>query len=73
MRRMLVGFACLSLAACVGSEVVVLRDPQTGQIKECKADGSRNSFFPIAQAMIDNSTSASCARGYEAAGWQRMN
>ncbi|MBL6082598.1 hypothetical protein JMJ56_32040 [Belnapia sp. T18] len=71
MRLSLLG--CVLLAGCVGSEVFVLRNPATGEIKECRAEGARNSFFPIAQAMIDNSTAASCARGYQAAGWQKMN
>lgn len=65
--------ACVCLPGCVGSEVFVLRNPQTGEVKECRAEGARNSLFPIAQAMIDNSTAASCARGYQAAGWQKMN
>lgn len=73
MRRLVPLLACFALPACVGSEVFILRNPQTGEIKECRAEGARNSFFPIAQAMIDNSTAESCARGYQAAGFQRMN
>lgn len=73
MRRLVACLAVLPLAACVGSEVIVLRNPQSGEIKECKAEGARNSFFPIAQAMIDQSTAESCARGYQAAGFTRLN
>jgi hypothetical protein len=64
--------ATLFLAGCVQSEDIVLKNPKTGEIHECKTD-SGASFFPIAQTMIDNSSARSCASGYEAAGWQKMN
>ena len=61
-----------TLASCVQSEDVVLKNPTTGEIKECTRN-SGASFFPIAQTMMDNSAARSCAAGYEAAGWKRMN
>ncbi|WP_158744359.1 hypothetical protein [Acidisphaera sp. L21] len=57
----------LGLAACVQSEMIVLKNPQTSEIKECSKN-SGASFFPIAQTMMDNSAARSCASGYQAAG-----
>ena len=62
----------LTLAGCVQSEMIVLRNPQTGDVKECRTN-SGASFFPIAQTMIDNSSTRSCAEGYQRAGFVRMN
>jgi hypothetical protein len=62
----------LGLTGCVQSEDIVLKNPSTGEIHECKTN-SGPSFFPIAQTMIDNSSARSCAEGYQKAGWQRMN
>jgi hypothetical protein len=73
MRMIAAVLACLGFAACAGSPVIVLQNPTTGELKECRAEGGRNSPFPLAQAMIDDSTANSCARGYVAAGWRRMN
>ena len=52
--------------------MIVLKNPATGEIKECSKN-SGPSFFPIAQTMIDNSATRSCAAGYQAAGFVRMN
>ncbi len=72
-RALLAALACvLALSGCVQSEDIVLKNPQTGEIKECSKN-SGPSFYPIAQTMADNSAARACARGYEAAGWQRMN
>jgi hypothetical protein len=60
------------LTGCVQSEDIVLKNPATGEVRECKTN-SGPSFFPIAQTMIDNSSTRSCAAGFQAAGWQRMN
>ncbi len=68
----IVFLAALLLTGCVPSEFIVMREPTTGQIVQCHT-GSGSSFFPISQTMMDNSASQSCARGYQAAGWQRMN
>lgn len=65
-----VGFVALS--GCAQSEMIVLKNPATGEIKECSRN-SGPSFFPIAQTMIDNSAARSCATGYQAAGFVRMN
>jgi hypothetical protein len=60
------------LTGCVQSEDIVLKNPATGEIHECKTN-SGPTPFPIAQTMIDNSSARSCAAGFQAAGWQRMN
>jgi hypothetical protein len=60
------------LTGCVQSEMIVLKNPATGQFEEC----SKNSgapFFPIAQTMMDNTAARSCAAGYTNAGFIRMN
>ena len=62
----------LLLCGCVQSDFIVMKEPTTGQIVQCHTD-SGASLFPIAQTMMDNSAAQSCARGYQAAGWQRMN
>lgn len=64
--------ALIALAGCMQSEFIVMRNPATGEIKDCKTN-SGASFFPIAQTAMDNSATRSCAAGYQAAGWQRMN
>lgn len=60
------------LGGCVQSEMIVLKNPVTGEIKECSKN-SGASFFPIAQTMMDNTAARSCAAGYTNAGWARMN
>ncbi len=60
------------LVGCAQSEMIILKNPATGEIKECSKN-SGPSFFPIAQTMIDNSAARSCAAGYQAAGFNRMN
>ncbi len=62
----------LLLVGCVQSEDIVLKNPATGETRECKTN-SGASFFPIAQTMIDNSSARGCAAGYQKAGWERMN
>jgi len=72
LRFALTAVLASALAGCAQAEVIILKNPKTGEIKEC----SRNSgptLFPIAQTMIDNSAARSCAAGYEAAGFVRMN
>ena len=61
-----------SLSGCVQSELIVLKNPATGEIKECSKN-SGASFFPIAQTMMDNTAARSCAAGYQSAGFVRMN
>lgn len=60
------------VSGCVQSELIVLKNPDTGEMKECSKN-SGASLFPIAQTMIDNTSARSCAAGYQAAGWIRMN
>ena len=73
MIRITVAFVAVALVAgCVQSEFIVMRNPATGELKECKTN-SGASLFPIAQTMMDNSATQSCATGYQAAGWTRMN
>jgi hypothetical protein len=66
------GGAALALAGWVQSEMIVLKNTSTGEIEECRKN-SGPSFFPIAQIMIDKSATPSCAAGYQAAGYIRMN
>lgn len=69
---LLLALAMSLLSGCAQREFIVLKDPTTGQIVQCHAD-SGASLFPIAQTMIDNTSTRSCAQGYQAAGFQRMN
>jgi hypothetical protein len=62
----------IALAGCVPATVVILKDPGTGQVVRCDR-ASSVTLFPIAQTLSDNAGAESCARGYEAAGWKRMN
>ena len=64
LRKIAAFLAPLALAGCTQSEMIVLRNPQTGEIKECRTN-SGPSFFPIAQTMIDNTAT----RG--ATSWKR--
>jgi hypothetical protein len=73
MRKLLVLLSALALGGCVESQVIVLKNPANGAIIQCRAGTTGASFFPIIQTEIDNSSAQSCAKGYEAAGWQRMN
>ena len=71
-KQIILSLSLLSFSGCVQSEMIVLKNPQTGEIKECRTN-SGSSFFPIAQTMIDNSSTRSCAAGYQRAGFERMN
>lgn len=73
MRLALLPFVFVPLTAgCVQSEMIVLRNPTTGEVKECRTS-SGASPFPIAQTMIDNSATRSCADAYQHMGFARMN
>jgi hypothetical protein len=65
----IIWLAALTLAGRVQSEMIILKNPTTGEIVRCEKN-SGASFFPIAQTMMDNSAARSCAAGYQAAGWQ---
>lgn len=77
MRRLilsgLAGLLGLGLAGCAGPNVVVMRNPKTGEIVQCHGQTTGASLFPLAQARLDGQAAASCAQGYQAAGWRRMN
>ena len=67
-------FALGGLAGCAPSPTdIVLRNPQTGQIMQCRSRLEGASPFPIAQQWIDSEHAEDCAHGFVAAGWQRMN
>jgi hypothetical protein len=70
----LIGIAAIaaSLGGCVPSDFIVMKNPTTGELRECKTN-SGSSLFPIVQTLMDKSSTHSCAAGYQAAGWQRMN
>jgi hypothetical protein len=59
--------ALLALSACVGPTVVMMKNPQTGEIKRCS--GSNNGLSLAA----DSWAAKGCADGYQTAGWQRLN
>jgi hypothetical protein len=69
----LVIMACVACAACSGPSIVVMRNPQTAEIVQCRPATEGASFFPIFQAVLNSGQTAGCANGYAAAGWQRMN
>lgn len=59
-----IGFVCaMALAGC-GPTMVVLKNPATGEVAQCKGDAWAN-WNPYA-------ATEACAKGYEASGWQRM-
>jgi hypothetical protein len=72
LRLSLAAAILATLTGCVQSEMIVLKNPATGEIKECSKN-SGASLFPIAQTLMDNSAARSCAAGYQAAGFVRMN
>lgn len=58
--------ALLSLASC-GPSVVIMRNPSTGELIQCRgANTGLNEFAELRAAHA-------CADGYQAAGWARMN
>lgn len=73
MRKIIAVAICAGgLAACVPAKDYVMKNPKTGEIKECRAD-SPGSPFPIIAQTQANKAAESCAEGYEAAGWKKMN
>jgi hypothetical protein len=59
--------ALLMLGACVGPTVVMMKNPQTGELVRCS--GANNGLSLPA----DSWAAKGCADGYQAAGWQRLN
>lgn len=66
MKRMVLA-ALLALGACVGPTVVVVKNPKTGEIVQCR--GSNTGLSVVAESMA----AKGCADGYQATGWERMN
>jgi hypothetical protein len=66
MKRMALA-AFLALSACVGPTVVMMKNPQTGELVRCTRS---NNGLSLA---ADSWAAKGCADGYQAAGWQRMN
>ena len=66
-RLMAVGVLGGLLTGCVGPTVVLVKNPQTGEIVQCK--GTLSGIAPIAESIV----ARDCAAGYVAAGWTRMN
>ena len=73
MRILLIMSAALVLSACVPAEVFVMKNPKTGELIQCRSENHGSAAFPIIQGLQDNGGAENCAKGYEAAGWQRMN
>lgn len=67
VRFMAAGTAMLLLAGCVGPTVVVMKNPTSGEIVQCKGANTGLSMPAESIAARD------CADGYQAAGWVRMN
>jgi hypothetical protein len=55
------------LSACVGPTVIVMRNPATNEIIQCR--GANTGLSVTAESMA----ARDCAAGYTAAGWIRMN
>jgi hypothetical protein len=59
--------AAVILIGCAGPTVVVMKNPANGEIVQCKGASTRLSVTAESWAARD------CAKGYQAAGWTRMN
>lgn len=57
----------LVLGGCVGPIVVVMKNPATGELIQCRGANTGLSVTAESFAARD------CAQGYQAAGWVRMN
>jgi hypothetical protein len=55
------------LGGCVGPTVVVMQDPNTKEVHECKESSGGLSL------MSESIAAKACADGYTAAGWKRLN
>ncbi len=67
VRRLVFVAIPLLLGACVGPTVVMMKNPNTGEIVRCS--GSNNGLSVAA----DSWAAKGCADGYEADGWKRLN
>jgi hypothetical protein len=66
MNRLVMLLAACSLGGCVGPTVVMMKNPQTGEIVRCSGDG-------LLSMAADSWAAKGCADGYQAAGWARLN
>ena len=66
MRALLAVAVLLALTSC-GPAIVVMKNPTSGEIIQCK--GSTTGLSGLADA----AAARDCAAGYQAAGWTRMN
>ena len=64
-------FVAIAVAGCAET-IIVLKNPTTNEVAQCRSGGGPT-MFPIIQNAIDKSTAESCAAGYLGAGWKRMN
>jgi hypothetical protein len=55
------------LSGCAGPTVVVMKNPATGEIVQCK--GANTGLSVVAESWA----ARDCASGYQASGWTRMN
>src|SRR4051794_3397341 len=73
MIRSTLGLVVLfSLAGCTQPEPIVLRNPVTGELRQCRATVSAF-VFPIAATADTSPAVRQCVMAYEAAGWWRLN
>src|SRR3954452_3624114 len=61
-----------NLAGCTQPEPIVLRNPVTGEVRQCRATVSAF-VFPIAATAETSPAVRQCVTAYEAAGWWRLN
>lgn len=66
-------FGIVSIGGCSGPSVIVMRNPQTAELIQCKTSYVGTTLTPLWQAVADSKEAKGCADGYQAAGWQRMN
>ena len=67
MLRIVLLQIAIFLSACVGPTVIVLRNPDTNEIIQCR--GANTGLSVTAESIA----ARDCATGYTAAGWIRMN
>lgn len=50
-----------------------MQSPKTQEVVQCRPGTTGFTLFPLIQAEQENAAARDCAKGYEAAGWKRMN
>lgn len=66
MGKIILALMALAIGGCSGPQPIMLREPQTRQVAECKADPWAVWSWDIPRYNEE------CARKYEAAGYQRL-